>query len=73
MQYHKLRYLFEWNGGSGGYESLFNGQDEAINFRDMLLFIFKVKVYTYSSHLPAYRFEISVSMHTFNIEVTLQV
>ena len=38
MHYLKLGYPFERNGGSGGSDALLNGPDEALNFRDMLLF-----------------------------------
>ena len=45
--------MFERNGGSGVYDALLNGPDEALNFRDMLLFGFTVQVYAYSGHLLA--------------------
>ena len=38
MQYHKLGYSFERNGGSGRSDALRNGPDEVLNFRDMFLF-----------------------------------
>ena len=45
MHYHELGYLFERHGGSGGSDALLNGPYEALNFRDMLLFICIVQVY----------------------------
>ena len=36
MHYHDLGYLFEQNGGLGGYGALLKSPDEALNFRDML-------------------------------------
>ena len=44
IHYHKLGYSFERNGGSGGSDVLLNSTDEALNFRDMLLFGSKVQV-----------------------------
>ena len=38
MHYHELGYPFERHGGSGRSDALLNGLDEALNFRDMLLF-----------------------------------
>ena len=38
MQYHKLGYSFARHGGSGGSDALLNGTDEALNFREILLF-----------------------------------
>ena len=37
MNYHKLRYLFEWHGGSGRSDALLNVPDETLNFRYMFL------------------------------------
>ena len=45
MHYHELGYWFERHGGSIGYGALLNGPDEALNFRDMLLFGCTVQVY----------------------------
>ena len=42
MHYNKLGYPFERHDGSGGSDALLNGLDEALNFRDMLLFGFTV-------------------------------
>ena len=36
---HELGYLFERHGGLGRSDALLNGLDEALNFRDMLLFM----------------------------------
>ena len=38
MHYHKLGYLFEMHGGSGGYNALLNGPDEELNFKGHVLF-----------------------------------
>ena len=38
MHYHKFRYSFERHGGSERSDTLLNGPDKALNFRDMLLF-----------------------------------
>ena len=38
MHYHDLRYSVERHGGSGGSDTLLNGPDEALNFRDMFFF-----------------------------------
>ena len=46
MHYHKIGYLFERHGGSGGYDALLNGLDEALNLRDMFLFGYTVQVYS---------------------------
>ena len=45
MHYHELGYLFERHGGSGGYDALLIGPDEALNFRDMFLSGCTVQVY----------------------------
>ena len=37
MQCNNIIYLVERNGGSGGSDTLLNGPDEALNFRDMFL------------------------------------
>ena len=50
MHYHKLGYPFEQHGGLGGSDALLNGLDEALNFRDMLLFGCTVQVYAQSGH-----------------------
>ena len=45
MHYHKLRYLFERHIGSGGSDTILNGPDEVLNFRDMFIFRCTVQVY----------------------------
>ena len=53
MHYHKLGYSFERHGGSGRSDAPLNGPDEAINFRDMLLFGYTVYIYPYIGHFLA--------------------
>ena len=73
MHYNKLGYPFERHGDSGRSDALLNGPDEAINFRDMLLFGCTVQVYAQSGHLLAQCFKLTISEHMFDIETTLQV
>ena len=73
MHYHELGYLFERNGGLGGYDALLKSPDEALNFRDMLFFRCIVQVYSWSSNLLAQWFELTISVHMHDIETTLQV
>ena len=54
MHYHKLGYSFEWHGGSGGFDSLFKGPYEALNFRDMFLFGYRVHVFAFIGHFFEY-------------------
>ena len=73
MHYHELGYLFEWHGGSGGSDALLNGKDEALNFRDMLIFGCTVQVYAQSGNLPAQWFELTIIVNMCDIETALQV
>ena len=73
MHYHKIGYLFERHGGSGGSDLIHNGPDEALNFRDIFLFGCIVQVYAYSGNLLAYWFKLTISLHMCDIETALQV
>ena len=73
MHFHKIGYLFERHGGSGGSDALLNGPDEALNFRDMLLFGCTAQVYDQRNHFLAQWFKITISAHMCDLETTLQV
>ena len=73
MHYHELGYSFEWHGGSGGYDALLNGPDEALNLSDMLIFGCTVQVYAQSCHFLAQWFEITISVHMCDLETVLKV
>ena len=73
MRYHKIGYPFERHGGSGGYDTLLNGPDEALNFRDMFLFGRTVYVYANIGNFLAQRFELTISVHACDIETAPQV
>ena len=45
MHYYRLGHSLERHGGSGESDALLNGPDEALNFRDILLFGCTVQVY----------------------------
>ena len=73
MHYHKLGYLFERHGGSGGSDALLKCPDEALNFRDMLLFGCTVQVYDQRGNFLAQWFKLTISVHVCDLETAMQV